>query len=177
MVGPSLVQGAQVVPEQTGDIADRPCGKLDAVLSPQRLLDLLPLAVVEVALGADQDHHVVADGPAWEERLLQRPRPLRDDGVRRPMTPGGAGVDSLTGEEAPVGQRVAPAQRGLLHQHRLAAERAGARLIAHHHLNPGEALQPAAATVLQGGGALPQIPEGTEGGSTVFFPGTSLYSA
>jgi hypothetical protein len=143
------VQCAEVFAEQSGEIAYGPSRQLDPVLAQQGIPDLLALAVVEIAFGADEDHHVIAYGSTGQKGLSQGISATRDQGATGLPAPGRARMNGFASAEDAVLERAAPVWDGLLHLHRPAAKRAGARLLAHDHLHSRNTMQLARAAVLQ----------------------------
>jgi len=84
----------------------------------QICLDLLALTVVQEALFADEDHHVIADDAVGHQRFRYAGSSQGDQGTRRPATTCRADVNGLHGPEGPVLQCRALSRGGLLDLHR-----------------------------------------------------------
>ena len=147
------------------------------MLSQQSALDLFTLAVVEKALDAHEDHHVVANGPPRQDELSQGLCTSADQGTIGLMTSRRTYMHCLESMEDTVGEGVSIVLDGLLHQHWSTAYWTNSGLLAHDYQGLGEVVDLPRALFLQTSATAPQVFERFEGGSSVFFPGTRRNSA
>ena len=143
------MQPLQIEEKAASQDTDLPCGEEDPVFSLQIGANLLALTIVNQALAADIDQHVVAHGATGQQQLGQLVRAPGNQSALL-LASGSADIDGFPDAEGTMGQRFSAALNRLLHFHATVTDRAGGRGLPNYHANILQAVRLLPMAIVQG---------------------------